>query len=416
MPNSFSIAHSPCLVALLLLPSCQCGQPDDTGNPTTPVVPTTDNTLVQWGVQTCINPEARSTGNFERRQAEALESSTARTWGGGAILGDFIGDGTLQMVLTGENKNQFWSVQPGATPADVEFIEEGAQRFLGPAFRYTVGGTAVDYDGDGDLDLFLTRWGAGNLLLKNDGTGYFDNATPPAMTAYNLRSQSGSWGDFDGDGDLDLFVGNYGITPEHYDDPDMIPGEPAELYENLGDGTFADISSRLPTEAHEGYTFSSGWYDLDGDLQPELIIANDFGKVRPTVVIHYQDGQFTADTSLHPDAEDMGMGVADLNDDEIPDFLFSSWKTSYSMQSTVFNDAPEIWLDATDASGLTVDTENRYQVYGWGSDWADLDNDADLDAIVLFGFWSTYDLGNDPQVQVDGLWEQIAPGQFENRA
>ncbi len=387
---------------------------ETTSTTTTQTSPTA--TLTQAGVQTCANPEARAAGFFERRSSAGLEASVSKLWGGGAILGDFKGDGTLQMVLTGEENLQFWSVIPGNTPAEVEFEEDAALRFLATSFGYNVGGTAIDYDADGDLDLFLTRWKLPNLLLNNDGTGHFTNATPAAMEAHHLHSQSGSWGDFDSDGDLDLFVGNYGLKPASFDDPDMPPAHPSELYENLGNGIFADISDQLPDEARDGYTFSSGWYDVDGDHAPELFIANDFGKVRPSVLVRYQDGAFVVDTGFHPNFEDMGMGVADLNGDEVPDFLMSSWKSASFMQSGEAIGAPNTWIESGDATGLTVDVDNQNHVYGWGADWADFDNDADLDALVLFGFWSTYDGPGDPDQQFDGFWEQTAPGQFEKRA
>jgi len=190
----------------------------------------------------------------------------------------------------------------------------------------------------------------------------------------------------------------------------MGPADPAELYRNDG-GTWTDISATLPQEAHEGYTFSSGFYDVNDDRRPELFIGNDFGKIRPSVLL-WNDGSggFTADLNWHPGWEDMGMGVADLNGDQKPDFLMSSWK---SVSLVVSGDAvglPGTWIN--DLS-IVADPDNRNQVYGWGSDFGDIDNDSDLDAVVLFGYWSTYDNPGDPDVQVDGLWLQGADGTFE---
>jgi len=370
----------------------------------------------------CDDPSLRSVLHYDRRQATAQPLDGAYLAGGGLVVADFTGDGVADLFLPSEVTSQLWITVPGATATEIVFDESGTEGLTGVDLSMAVGGTAVDYDGDGDLDLFVTRWEAPNLLLENDGTGSFTDVTAPAFLAHSRKSQSSSWGDFDFDGDLDVFVGNYGNTPDTHDDPDMAAGEPSELYRNDGGGQFTDVSSMIPDTIHDGYSFMSGWYDINGDHYPELFSAHDFGLVRDsTMAINNGGSSFTAnniDTNWHPQVEDMGMAVGDLNGDEIPDFLFSSWKTASLMESSPSALSPVgvIWVETSLARTLAVETENRNQVYGWGADFGDVDNDTDLDALVTFGYWSTYDNPGDPRVQVDGLWIQDEEGLFTNLA
>jgi len=372
---------------------------------------------------TCDNPGLRAALHFDRRRTPAtLPLDGAFLAGTGLVVADFSGDGTADMFVPSETTSEMWITVPGETPEDILFDESGIDGLAGIDLSMAVGGTAVDYDGDGDLDLFVTRWELPNLLLQNDGTGQFTDVTGSAFKAYNRKSQTSSWADIDLDGDLDLFVGNYGETPDTHDDPNMAAAEPAELYRNDGGGVFTDISSLIPSEINDGYSFMSGWWDIDGDLYPELFSAHDFGFVRDSAMAINNGGtSFTTanhiETNWHPQFEDMGMGVADLNGDEIPDFLLSSWKTVSLMESSPSALSPVgvLWVETSQSRTFDVDPDNRNQVYGWGADFGDVDNDADLDALVTFGYWSTYTNAGDPEVQVDGLWIQ-EDGLFENLA
>jgi enediyne biosynthesis protein E4 len=370
----------------------------------------------------CQDPALRSALHYDKRQAAAQPLDGAYLAGGGLVIADFSGDGIADMFLPSEITSQLWITTPGTETTEILFDDSGTAGLTGIDLSMAVGGTAVDYDGDGDLDLFVTRWEQPNLLLANDGTGTFTDVTTAAFLAHSGKSQSSSWGDFDFDGDLDVFVGNYGNTPDTHDDPAMAAGEPSELYRNEGGGQFTDVSSMIPSAIQDGYSFMSAWYDIDGDHYPELFSAHDFGLVRDsTLAINNGGTSFTAnhlDTNWHPQVEDMGMAVGDVNGDEVPDFLFSSWKTVSLMESSPSATSPlgVLWVETNQARTLEVETENRNQVYGWGADFGDVDNDADLDALITFGYWSTYDSAGDPLVQVDGLWIQDAQGNFANLA
>ena len=137
---------------------------------------------------------------------------------------------------------------------------------------------AGDYDNDGDVDLFIVRGDIGpNLLYRNDGDLRFTDVAAAAGLDYtgpsrtNYRHAGATFADLDGDGDLDLFLGG-------------LQGDPARLWGNNGDGTFTDVSRRSGIELmHADQTFSAafGDYDLDGDL--DLALAH-WGTLRPGVL------------------------------------------------------------------------------------------------------------------------------------
>ncbi|MEQ1505107.1 MAG: CRTAC1 family protein [Myxococcota bacterium] len=404
-------------VAILAIACMSDPDPGDVvGDPTAEVA--------ESGPIACADPGARSVARWDRKQADEQPIPGAYCSGGGLAVDDLDGDGRMDLFAPSEQTVQLWWGSGGGL-----FDEDAAASLASATLDMAVGAVPVDYDGDGDLDLFVTRWEAPNALLRNDGGRAFtDVSVASGLAGPSTRHQSASWADIDADGDLDLFVGTYGQWTIVLDGEsaggcdDHLP-DPAELYRNEGDGTFTDISDLLPPEVHAGYTFASGFYDLDDDSFPELFVSNDDGLCGPSVLVDNVDGStFTVDagSQFHPASHDMGMAVGDLNDDELPDFALTSWKTVAVLRSTASDSQQNgaLWIDAGSSLGITVDpTGDRTQhVYGWGAEFGDVDNDADLDLAMTFGYWSTYDGDGDPLRQADGLWIQGADGQFSNQA
>jgi hypothetical protein len=164
---------------------------------------------------------------------------------------------------------------------------------------------AADYDGDGDKDLLILR-GAGlfddgqirNSLLQNDGTGHFRDATAEAgLEEPAAPTQTACFGDFDGDGQLDLYIGNESRM-DHLGAGDY----PSQLFRNAGDGTFADIAPTAGlTNDRYARGVAAGDYDNDGDL--DLYVSNaglnrlyrnngdmTFADVAPQLGVHEPDG------------------------------------------------------------------------------------------------------------------------------
>ncbi len=193
---------------------------------------------------------------------------------GGAAVEDFDGDGHLDVATCGygpRDRLALFRGGPGLsfTPAT---REAGLEQQLGGLNLIS-----ADYDGDGDVDLFVLR-GAWlfdhgqirNSLLENDGQGRFRDVTRAAGLADPARpTQSACFGDFDGDGHLDLFIGN-----ESRREIGPAPGEfPAQLFMNRGDGSFEDRAAEAGvTNDRYAKGVAAGDYDNDGDL--DLYVSN----------------------------------------------------------------------------------------------------------------------------------------------
>ncbi len=127
----------------------------------------------------------------------------------------------------------------------------------------TQGASWGDYDNDRDLDLFVANSGGANALYRNDGSGNFTALTTGPVVTDNTDAHGSAWGDFDNDGDLDLFVSTNSDAAANL------------FYENNGDGSFSSISG-APTLAL-GFATGASWADIDGDGDLDLFVAQDQG-------------------------------------------------------------------------------------------------------------------------------------------
>ena len=185
---------------------------------------------------------------------------------GGASLEDFNGDGQLDLFVSS------WG------PMDpVHYFEsDGQGKFEDKTDQMGLssitGGlniTHADYDNDGDADLLILRgaWlgSAGhhpNTLLRNDGETFTDVTVASGLVSYH-PTQTADWGDYDLDGDLDLFIGNESTSSEVH---------PCEMFENRGDGTFVEVSQEVGLR-HIAYVKGVAWGDIDDDGDLDLYLS-----------------------------------------------------------------------------------------------------------------------------------------------
>lgn len=308
---------------------------------------------------------------------------------GGVACGDYDGDGWLDLYVV-----------RGDIGPNLLFRNRGDGTFeeVGITAGVAIGGagsgpTFADWDGDGRLDLLvLGVAGTPPRLFRNRGDGTFADVTAASgLAAMTRASFSATFGDPDRDGDLDLLV-------THWANP-IAPGDAPELYWRNDDGRYVEASAdvgvrHVPSTtllAPIDLTFTGNFADLDGDGWPDLLIAADYGTSR--VYRNDGTGRFVdATTPVISDENGMGSAVGDYdNDGDLDWFVSSIWDPR--------GDTGESWLvsgnrlyrnrgdatfdDVTDAAGV------RDGYWGWGSTFADLDNDGYLDLFHVNGWYSS---------------------------
>jgi hypothetical protein len=205
-----------------------------------------------------------------------------------------------------------------------------------------------DYDNDGWKDLFVSRTFRPNQLFHNNGDGTFTDVTARSGLGEDYCTTVASWGDYDNDGYLDLYVGRY-LDPRA-----KIPttfyarnGEPNRLYHNNGDGTFTDVTAKAGV-GDTGLCLGSAWGDYDNDGYPDLFVVNDFG--RSTLYHNNGDGTFE-DVTVAAGALAYGAGMnasfADYDNDGLLDLYTTDIRSEhawFAAPATVGRYLANCWL------------------------------------------------------------------------
>jgi len=308
---------------------------------------------------------------------------------GGVAAGDYDNDGWVDLyVVRGDiGPNLLFRNKGNGT-----FEEVSASAGLTTAEgAISSGPTFADFTGNGYLDLFVG--GAGKTtpqLFKNRGDGTFENITPEYGVSDLENSYSATFGDYDRDGDLDLYVSHWSFSNNF---------DRNYLFENDGKGGFKDASIGAGLGHLIFADFTGNFADVNSDGWPDLLIAADFKHTR--LFINNQDGTFkdTTDISVFTDENGMGSAVGDYdNDGDLDWFVSSIWdprkvytkdvdkmggqfyqigKTGNRMYR---NRGDGTFEDVTDLAGV------RIGHWGWGSCFADFNNDGHLDLFHVNGF------------------------------
>ena len=205
----------------------------------------------------------------------------------------------------------------------------------------------------------------------------------------DAASQSPAFGDLDGDGHLDLLIAGHGAIEPGYQMVIDEPGDPTRLWLGDGRGGFLDATDHLDPLIGDGYTFIVGLTDLDGDRMTDLFVANDYPRYLPTLAARNDGRGFApapAGLGLEIVGAGMGLGIGDINVDGVDDFLMPIWDRIMVLRSS----GSGAWVKVAPALGFDVPRPESDEPWvGWGGEWADLDNDGDLDGLVAFGHLDT---------------------------
>lgn len=322
---------------------------------------------------------------------------------GGVAAGDFDGDGWTDLyVVRGDVGPNLLFRNVGATsPGSLAFDEVGEAAGIaigGNGDGYGCGPTFADLDGDGRLDLVLGGVGGATppRLFRNlgpqspGGLPRFEDITEPSGVFSLLDTMSAAFGDYDLDGDLDLFLSHWSLGGGN---PILGP----HLWRNDGTGSFGPVDFAAGiASVYQGidWSFTPTFTDVDNDGLPDLLVAGDFGTSQ--VFRNLGDGTFAVLTGpVISDENGMGSAVGDIdNDGDLDWFVSSIWDPDgmangnwgitgnrlYRNTGDWESEGTLGFEDATDEAGV------RYGYWGWGSCLADLDNDGDLDLFHTNGF------------------------------
>nr|VFK44601.1 MAG: Repeat domain-containing protein [Candidatus Kentron sp. SD]VFK49541.1 MAG: Repeat domain-containing protein [Candidatus Kentron sp. SD]VFK80872.1 MAG: Repeat domain-containing protein [Candidatus Kentron sp. SD] len=206
----------------------------------------------------------------------------------GVVNADFNGDGWPDIYVGNDGRpNQLWINQKDGTFLNESFLAGTAVNMDGAA-EASMGVDAGDFDNDGDEDLFMTHLlEETNTLYVNDGAGWFQDrsvATGVAVPSQGRTAFGAAWVDVDNDSKLDLIIvnGDVKTIPELAAQGDPLPyHQPNQLLINTGNGKFQDISARAgPAFAFSEISRGAAFGDIDNDGDIDVLVTNNSGPVR----------------------------------------------------------------------------------------------------------------------------------------
>ena len=326
--------------------------------------------------------------------------------GGGVSAGDFDGDGFTDLYFAGGGGGQLWRNVGGKRFEDASaaagLVREGETR----------AGYFVDYDNDGDLDLFLTFVFRSNRLYRNEGNGKFLDVTESAgIVGGQLVTHEAVWFDFDNDGLLDVYIANFGMWPKG-DTPNLTirnrSAPPNQFYRQKvveGRHVFEEVAAKLGVD-DRGWTHCVGAWDFDQDGWMDLISLNDFGRT----IAYRNDGgkRFVEETRpLHLDTvyNAMNFHLIDLEHSGHPAVYITeisklTHRVRYpkpaqgtkinfahldNMRALVVNKLLRRAPDGAFENVHSIHIEPAQLGWAWDASTFDYENDGDLDLLVLNG-------------------------------
>jgi len=327
-----------------------------------------------------------------------VESVTA-----GLALFDYDNDGDVDIYFI--NGGALKGTKFKEPPKNVFYRNEGNWKFTDVTKESGLGDTghglgvvAGDYDNDGDLDIYVSNWGP-NILYRNNGDGSFTDVTKEAGVENGSKVGAGvNFIDMDKDGDLDLFVSSYIDFTYEKHVPITINGIPAHvgpryymktpdtLYRNNGDGTFTDVSTASGVGEHPSAGMGTVCADFDNDGDTDIFVANDMA----------EDFLFLNDGSGRFEQVGLMAGIAyDINGEEMGsmgvscgDYDNDGWLDLYV--TSYQEQSAHLFRNLggcrfEDVTLLTGAAIGTMHHVSWGNGFADFDNDGDRDIFVVLG-------------------------------
>lgn len=331
--------------------------------------------------------------------------------GSGACWLDYNNDGLLDLfVVNGSTLPELRThgVAPHSGAASYLYRNNGDKTFKDVADEAGVSGhawgtgcAAADFDNDGWVDLFVSNVGE-CFLYKNRGDGTFAQIAKHAGVNGKFSWYTGAaFGDYDADGFLDLYVAAY-LDPTQmikeqqsctwrglkvYCGPPGMKGAPDVLYHNNGNGTFGEVTRQAGVEDQSLlFGFTASFDDFDNDGKVDIIVANDRG--RNYLYHNLGTGKFEEVGEIWGLAypiegiaqANMGVAIGDYDRNGTMDVFVTTFSDEHY---TLFKNAGnQTFMDVSTETGVSLPT---LPFLGWGTFFADLDNDGWLDLFTANG-------------------------------
>jgi hypothetical protein len=351
-----------------------------------------------------VDVTAKSGIDFQHSFGEKALSSIQEGTGSGCAWLDYNNDGLMDLyVVNGRHVEGLTDHSKaegvGATNhlyrnnGDGTFTDVTAQAGV-EGTGFGVGITVGDFNNDGNEDLYVTNYGS-SILYRNNGDGTFADVTAKAGVENPHFGTGAAFVDYDRDGRLDLFVGNYlkfdpasrqYYSAQQYPGPLEYAPETNRLLHNNGDGTFTDVSKASGIGAEPGRAMGVTVGDFDGDGWLDIYVAND--TMASFLYRNNRDGTFT------DVATDVGAAYGQNGEASTAmGPMFGDYDNS-GRQSLFVSDAHYHRLlrsgakaggtfeDVTNASGVGAASA---QFVGWGDGLVDFDNDGWKDLFIVNG-------------------------------
>jgi hypothetical protein len=351
-----------------------------------------------------------STGIHFEHLSSPEQKYIVESMSGGVALLDYDGDGWLDIYFT--NASSVSMALAGKKARSALFHNNHDGTFTDVTEKAGVGypcwamGAAVgDYNNDGRQDIIVSCFG-GVILYRNNGDGTFTDVSKAAGLDKDTGWATGvTFGDYDGDGNSDLFVPHYvdldmqdlpkfgsSKTCQYYGvavqcGPRGLKGSPDTLYHNNGDGTFTEVAKQVGVDdANHFFGLGAVWSDFDNDGKLDLFVGNDG---EPNYLYHnegnghFKEMAYDAGVAVSEDGTEqanMGLALGDYLNVGRMSLVVSHFSDEYAAMFR--NDGGMTFSDVSRSAGISR-ASSPY--VGWGDAFLDLDNSGWKDLILANG-------------------------------
>ncbi len=338
----------------------------------------------------------KAAGIVHNRTA-SVERSIGQAWG------DYDQDGWVDLYVTDpKGPNRLYHNQGDGT-----FVLSPLSNQVALPAEYSNGAVFADYDNDGWPDLMVVDWGQNHLFHNQQGKGFEDVTAAAGLIRSPANGRTASWGDYDSDGYLDLFVANWSCYPNC--------GHPAQgdgdhLYHNDGAGHFTEVTRFLSSKV-TGASFVAGFTDYNNDGRPDIFLVND-EFINPVGTALWRndgagcDGWCFTDVSKPANANyslfGMGLATGDYNNDGNIDLFFTNGGPMVLLK----NQGNGSFANVAKASGV-----EEPDAIAWGTIFLDYDNDGWRDLYV-----AVMETANGKDIASNPLFHNNGDGTFNKVA